>query len=75
MFKNIVIAILAAGWITSLPFFYGRWDWFIVIVALVAIACVEIEDLVNDIRANRRFKRKVAKELEAAGREVQKKIG
>lgn len=75
MFKNIVIAILAAGWITSLPFFYGDRELFIVIATVVAVACIQIEDMVNDIRAHLYWKKKLAEELEAAGREVQKKIG
>lgn len=75
MFKNVVIAILAAGCIISLPFFYGKWEWFIVIATVVLIVCVEIEDLINDIKAHLRWKKKLAEELEAAGREVRKKIG
>ena len=75
MFKNIIIGILSAGWITSLPFFYGEWDWFIVIATVVVIACIQIEDFVKDIKAHRRFKRKLAAELRAANREAQRKIG
>ena len=75
MFKNIVIAILSAGWITSLPFFYGKREWFIVIATVVAITCIQIEDLVNDLKAYMSWKKKLAEALEAADREVQKKIG
>ena len=75
MFKNIVIAMLSAGWVMSLPFFYGKGELFIVVATVVLIVCVEIEDLTNDIKAHLRWKKKLAAELEAAGREARKKIG
>lgn len=75
MFKNIIISILSTGWATSLPFFYGKQEWSVVIFAVVCVTCIQIDDLVNDIKAHRRFKRKLAAELKAADREAQKKIG
>ena len=50
MFKNIIIGILSAGWITSLPFFYGEWDWFIIIATAVSIACIQIDGFMDDVK-------------------------
>ena len=75
MFKNIVIGILSAGWITSLPFFYGEWDWFIIIATAVIIACIQIDGFVDDVKEHKRFMRKLDAGLRAANREAQRKIG
>lgn len=75
MFKNIIIGILSAGWITSLPFFYGEWDWFIIIATAVIIACIQIDGFVDDVKEHKRFMRKLDAELRAANREAQRKIG
>ena len=75
MFKNIIIGILSAGWITSLPFFYSEGDWFIIIATAVIIACIQIDGFVDDVKEHKRFMRKLDAELRAANREAQRKIG